>query len=557
MKKFVLLATLLLMVVPCYAQRNQRGNRDIRSKSSTVVRKRIYDSNSNSSASTAAASSTDAARRKAINEFLSGTMASYEDGTSLTRSIYGPKVPYIKQGDDLFVLTPHTTTLGPGSSKESSLFIEDNNNIFPGILLWADQGLADGEPRIVGNLARGTVDVMLDIDTGGGTFIVENVPIHYGKIQEAVSKLVRQLYDSGYRQPARIKSVTGDYSSTQEFAIKAGVDVKFAAQFSASMSTTEKSSCITHIDDYSQVYYNVVVQPHKNDWSYLFGEEVTVDDLKRVFQANKNTPMVFVSQMSYGRRLYVLKEFRSSDFKMNIQAKGSYSGVSATSDITSSSAVKESSKSVYVRGGDPAVGVGLIQDAGTVASVISSLGDNALTMSRLNQGVNMAYQTTYIGSQQVCRRSTVGSYTNYDYQLALHTVPVTFRNRATSVAGGHIKLRIDYKVFKLDSNGNKVYVSPSSGVYSGYQRWVERKDKWSKDVFTLPIGEGEYIEPLMHFQLRWKPSTQDWRNSQVGEFEVTGGDIDFTINGYVGVRSGDSTTPYIHSSSHTKLKGFR
>ena len=548
MKRILLIAAVVLMAIPAYSQRPVRGTRGTTTTATRPV---------STATARPTATNSDAARRKAINDFLSNTMATYDDGTSLTRSITGPKVPYIMQGKDLFVLTPHTTTLGPGGKDDSSFFIEDNNAIFPGILLWADQGLADGNPKPVTGIARGTVDVMLDIDTGGDSFIVENVPIQFGKIQEAVSKLVRQLYDSGYRQPARIKSVTGDYSSTEEFAIKAGVDVKFAAQFSASMSTTSTSSSITHIDDFSQIYYNVVVQPHNNDWSYLFGEDVTVDDIKRVFQNNRNTPMVFVSQMSYGRRLYVLKEFRSSDFKLNVKASGSYSGVSATTDITSSSSSKESSKSVYIRGGDPAFGVGLIQDAGTVASVIASLGDKSLTMSKINQGVNMSYVTTYIGSQQICHRSTLGSYTTYDYSLALRHVPVTFRNKCTHVAGGEIKLRIDYKVYRINANGQKVYYDTPSGCISGYNRWVEHKNVWSKEQFDLPLSDGEYADPDMHFQLRWKPSTQGWRNSNEGVFDIEDGLIDFTINGYVGVKSGDSTTPYIHSSSHTKLRGQR
>ena len=552
MKRVLFIAAIVLMAIPVYAQRPVRGGTrgGTTTRPTTTVTSRPPATNSN-----------DAARRKAINDFLSKTMALYEDGTSLTRSIYGKKVPYIIQGGEVFVLTPHTTTLGPGDKKESTLFIEDNNSIFPGILLWADQGLADGTPDPVTQLSRGTVDVMLDIDTGGDKFIVENVPIEFGRIQEAVATLVRQMYSSGYKQPARIQSATGDYSSTQEFAIKAGVDVNFAAKFSASMNTTSNSSSITHIDDFSQVYYNVVVQPHHNDWSYLFGEDVTAADIERVFNEKKHTPMVFVSQRCYGRRLYVLKEFRSQDFSMNVKASGSYSGVSATTDITSGSSSKESRKTVYIRGGDPSLGVGLIEDAGTVASVLRSLGDDALTMSQINQGVNMAYVTTYLGTKLECKRSTQGSYTTYDYNRALSSISVTFRNRCSHIAGGHIKLRIDYNVYTLDKDGNKVYYDTPRGCMQGYNRWIEHQDVWSKEVFELPLSKGEYADPIMHFQLRWKPSTQDWRNSETGKFEVkeVDGDavIDFTINGYVGAKSGDSTTPYIHSTSFTKLQGFR
>ena len=210
---------------------------------------------------------------------------------NLIRDIKGASLPQtVVEGGILYELReiPHDV-----NEKDGDIFTEDNNDYFPGRLLVADKNLADGNPIPVAGLGTGKVDVSLDIDTGGNKFVVEDVPITFGKIQEAVQTLVRQMYNSnGYRQPARIKSITGDYTSKEEIAIKAGCDLKFAAQFSGSVSTNQSHTTITHLDDLSQVYYNVVVTPADNDYSNLFGPEVTVDDI--YFQTRMDTKSDFL-----------------------------------------------------------------------------------------------------------------------------------------------------------------------------------------------------------------------------------------------------------------------
>ena len=570
MKKVLLSIAVLLMVVPAFAQRGggrgtSQGTRQgtSRGTTTTTTRPATTTTRPTSSAGSAARPTSDKERRDAINRYLRTEMAPLENGTTLTRSVYSEYTPpYIVQNGDVYILTPTTHTVNPGDQSDSDFFIEDNPKIYPGVLLWADQMLANGDPSIV-DLGVGKVDVSLDIDTGGNIFSVKDVDNTYDGIQTAIRTLVRQIDESGYRQPGRIRSITGDYSSTQELAIKANLDVKFAAKFSASMSTSSKSMTISHIDDLSQVYYNVVVAPHNNDYSNLFGPDITVDDIKEMVRNHNNTPIVFVNQMSYGRRLYVLYELSAEEFKLNVNAKGSYSGVSATASADVFNKTEKKTRKAYVHGGDPELGVGMIQNDATVASVLKQ-AETPMSMSKINQGLPMAYVTTYLGSKQTCKRQTVGNYKTFDYQRGIGLVSTTFRNNASHVAGAKIKWRIDYRVFTLNSKGEKVYYATPKGCMSGYNRWIEYSPDWGgKMSFNLPIYEGEYADPDMHFQLRWKPSGgQDWRNSEEGIIVPKLNDdgvytIDIKVDGYCGVRTSDSKAPYIHSTSFTKRQGQR
>ena len=469
----------------------------------------------NQTSSDQSAAEKDKARRKAINDYLLNEMFKLENPKNLIRDIKGASLPQtVVEGGILYELReiPHDV-----NEKDGDIFTEDNNDYFPGRLLVADKNLADGNPIPVAGLGTGKVDVSLDIDTGGNKFVVEDVPITFGKIQEAVQTLVRQMYNSnGYRQPARIKSITGDYTSKEEIAIKAGCDLKFAAQFSGSVSTNQSHTTITHLDDLSQVYYNVVVTPADNDYSNLFGPEVTVDDIKKaVKERYHNCPFVFISQMSYGRRLYKFSEYNASDFKLDASVSASYSGASftSTSNITRNS--EASNVTVYLRGGDPSLGSGLIKNKATVETVMAKYEKNdgsnsALSMNQANQGVSMSYKTTYLGSQQTCQRSTTGNYKTAEYRKCVNSLYFKVHAKVDhrgNPAVARVKPKFYYKTLKIDPNTGKILQrgiehSPIEPEMKCYTTWTR----------TVELEPNEYIDGNIKCSVRTKYSG-DWSQS--------------------------------------------
>ena len=467
----------------------------------------------NQTSSDQSAAEKDKARRKAINDYLLNEMFKLENPKNLIRDIKGASLPQtVVEGGVLYELReiPHNV-----DEKDGDIFTEDNNTFYPGRLLVADKNLANGNPIPVAGLGTGKVDISLDIDTGGNKFVMEDVPMTFGEVQKAVQTLVRQMYNSnGYKQPARLKSITGDYSSKEEIAIKAGCDLKFAAQFSGSVSTNQSHTTITHLDDLSQVYYNVVVTPADNDYSNLFGPDVTVDDVKNAVKRYNGAPFVFISQVSYGRRLYKFSEYNSSDFKLDASVSASYSGASftSTSNITRNSTA--SNVTVYIRGGDPSLGSGLIQDKATVASVLAKYDNNgsnsALSMNQANQGISMSYKTTYLGSQQTCQRSTTGKYNTAEYRKCVSSlyfkVHAKVDNRGNP-AVARVKPKFYYKTLKIDPSTGKII-----------QRGIEHKPiepemkcytTWTR---TVELEPNEYIDGNIKCSVRTKYSG-DWSQS--------------------------------------------
>ena len=479
-----------------------------------TVMKAINQSSSNqSSSSDQSAAEKDKARRKAINDYLLNEMFKLENPKNLIRDIKGSSLPQtVVEGGVLYELREISHNV---DEKDGDIFTEDNNAFYPGHLLVADKNLANGNPIPVAGLGTGKVDISLDIDTGGNKFVMEDVPMTFGEVQKAVQTLVRQMYNSnGYKQPARLKSITGDYSSKEEIAIKAGCDLKFAAQFSSSVSTNQSHTTITHLDDLSQVYYNVVVTPADNDYSNLFGPDVTVDDVKNAVKRYNGAPFVFISQVSYGRRLYKFSEYNSSDFKLDASVSASYSGASftSTSNITRNSTA--SNVTVYIRGGDPSLGSGLIQDKATVASVLAKYDNNgsnsALTMNQANQGISMSYKTTYLGSQQTCQRSTTGNYKTAEYRKCVNSLYFKVHAKVDhrgNPAVARVKPKFYYKTLKIDPNTGKILQrgiehSPIEPEMKCYTTWTR----------TVELEPNEYIDGNIKCSVRTKYSG-DWSQS--------------------------------------------
>ena len=76
-------------------------------------------------------------------------------------------------------------------------------------------------------------------------------------------------------------------------------------------------------------------------------------------------------------------------------------------------------------------------------------------------------------------------------------------------------MRLDYKVFKFDANGNKVSVrKENQDVEPNYTRYVEYNiDFGGTKQFNLKLNPGEFLDGKIRFQVRCKTSSSgNWHN---------------------------------------------
>lgn len=491
-------------------------------------------------ATSTSSTSTDNDRTKAINDGFDKRISS-DNATALTIAMPGEeKMPaYIKTNSGALVLTrtPHKV-----NDQSSDIFAANLENIYPGALVFANSSLANGDPTLVG-LAPGTVTVRVDFNTGGSSRR-ENVPNTADKIQEAIQDILNK---ASYAPPVNSNFKSYYTSSVQEMAADLKVSVSFLkASANVNTSVSSSSSTITEIQDYTQKYYTVSIT-QESDKSKYFGSNVTWNNISSKISSFNNAPIAIITSVTYGRRAYKFSDYETNAFKLKASesASGYGQSVSSAQDIAQNS---ESKKVwMYLSGGDAESAGKILTGSAINSAISSSLKYNAAT----NQGIPLYYTVRFLASGQTATVKTTGSYTTVEYQEVPSRVTVTFRNNATHVAGAGLKMRLDYKVFTFNANGDRVYKSKSKDVETGYTTYNEHHIGFgSKKTFTLDIGPGEYLEGPIRFQCRCKTTSNGkWHNDVVCFVAPKDGIIDIDIHG--AIRPG-GTAAYIYSKSYTK-----
>ncbi|MBR5074679.1 MAG: thiol-activated cytolysin family protein [Bacteroidales bacterium] len=428
----------------------------------------------------------------------------YEDKDSpaaLTRVINEAATPaYLIVGSDLLEL--RSTPVDVKTEKSTDLFCNEGTSLYPGCLVYVNSDLRDGNAVPVTNLGYGRVKVTLDIDTGGANSVeAEN---SYSGIQDAIRKLVRQAYSSGYHQPARSGYISDDYTSTQKMAIDVGCDVGYAgAKLKVETTTTSSSTKIVHFEDLSMIYYSVHVEPLNGDITNLFGKNTTGEQVEKAIK--KYGQLAYVSDMNYGCRIYHFTDYEASDFSFKGSENASYSGnsVSSKQDITKNT--KNKKERVFVWGGPQGMVSGMCEDEATVKKTLKAVADKTgFNISSKNQGLPIGLKTTFVASGRLCQRSTSGKYNEVSYVKHPKIVSLKITMDVDGVAGCRVKPRVDYRTLIIDPKTKKIVKKqivkdPLEETFSGNGSSV--KKTWNK---TIKLGENEFIDGNLWFGVRTK-----------------------------------------------------
>lgn len=481
----------------------------------------------------------DKARREAINKGFSNNIGN-DNAKALTISVGGnDNLPaYIEVGSRALELVREEVSV---NSQSDQIFAANYENIYPGAIVFADQSLADGDPTLA--FDGGTVDLRVNFNTGNRS--------HTGVLNNAHSindEIGKILEEAKYSPSPNLQYKSYYSSSLSEMAIGMKVNAKFlSVNAKVDMSTSKTESHVYETQDYTQEYYTVSITQHPTDQSLYFADNVTWEQIANKIRSNNNAPLAIITSVTYGRRAYKFYDYSTKDFKFKgseeVQAYGQT--LSSTQDI----AEKSETKNVwmYLSGGDTESSGAILKGDEINTAISSKLKFNVNT----NQGVPLYYTVRFIASGRTANVSTTGKYYKTSYRELPGAVEYTFRNNCTHVAGAGFKMRLDYKVFRFDSRGQKQYVPQGKGVEDGYSRYTEHEIGFgNKKTGLLDLQPGEYIEGPLRLQIRCKTTSNGkWHNDVVCRVVPTNGVIDVDVHG--AIRPGGDAA-YIYSKSKTQ-----
>jgi hypothetical protein len=457
----------------------------------------------------------------------------------------------IQSNGKAFVLTKETHD---ARSSTDEIFATNYENIYPGAIIWADGALANGDPTLVG-LPAGKVTLRVDFNTGGGSSKVSDVTNTADEVQDAIYRLVQ---NANYRPSPSLNYKSFYSSSAEEMAVSMEANLGFLNN--KANINTKYSKSETHVykvEDYTQKYYTVSIT-QEADKSKYFGESVDswmyVSDKLYERDSHNQVPMAIITSVAYGRRAYKIYDYSSSSFKFSGSESVKLYGQSlgSTQDIAENSETRN--VWMYMDGGDVESSGSILQGNDINTAISTKLAYNPST----NQGVPIWYTVRFLATGNTVTIKTTGEYTSYSYQELPTAISVTLRNNCTHVAGAGLKMRLDYRIFKFDANGNKIVMpAENTHVENGYTRYVEGNYDFGEErTFLLRLYEGEFLDGPIRFQVRCKTtSSGKWHNDIVDLIlPDQKGVIDINIHGAI---RPDGTDAYVHSSSYTKLNSHR
>ena len=454
----------------------------------------------------------------------------------------------IQSNGKAFVLTRETHD---ARRSMDEVFATNYENIYPGAIIWANEALANGDPTLVG-LPAGKVTLRVDFNTGNKSSKVTGVINTADEVQDAIYRLVQ---NANYRPSPSFNYKSFYSSSAEEMAVSMKANLGFLNN--KANINTKYSKSETHVykvEDYSQKYYTVSIT-QEADKSKYFGEKVIWGDILEALRSMDNqVPMAIITSVAYGRRAYKVYDYSSRDFKFsgseNVKLYGQSLG--STQDIAENSETKNIW--MYLDGGDVESSGSILKGDDINTAISTKLAYNPSS----NQGVPLWYTVRFLATGNTVTIKTTGEYTSYSYQELPTAISVTLRNNCTHVAGAGLKMRLDYRVFKFDANGNKIVIpAENTHVENGYTRYVEGNYGFGEEkTFLLPLKNGEFIDGPIRFQVRCKTTSEGkWHNDIVDLIlPDQKGIIDINVHG--AIRPGGQDA-YVHSSSYTKLNSYR
>lgn len=224
---------------------------------------------------------------------------------------------------------------------------------YPGALQLADIDFVNNRPNLL-SVKRKPLNISIDLPglKSENTIKVENPK--YGNVKGSIDQLISnwsENHSSTHSLPARIQySESMVHSKSQiESALNLNEDImknSLGIDFN-SISNGEKK---TMVAAYKQIFYTVSAETPNNP-SDLIDDSVSFRDLTRRGVSNERPPLM-VSNVAYGRKVYVKLETTSKDEKVQLAFKALLNGEDISANKEYKDILDQSTFSAVVLGGD-------------------------------------------------------------------------------------------------------------------------------------------------------------------------------------------------------------
>lgn len=336
-----------------------------------------------------------------------------------------------------------------GQSYDIAVMNAQTNITYPGALLLANRHLAENNPDV---LAVPCKPITLRVDLPGmtddGTIRVEKPA--YSAVNSAVNELLNR-WEKNYSKTHKIVSnqqyIESMVYNESQLCVKFGCNIKHLENsLGLDFSSGHNNQKRTFLVQYKQIFYTVSVDTPSGP-SDIISDEVTWKMLQDR-GVNKDNPPVFVSNVAYGRNIFIKLETSSTDTNVEAAFKAVFSKGDPSLDAKYKEILEKTNFTVVSLGGGAETHKGLL--ASELDKLRAIIRDNC-AFSPQNPGYPICYKTIFlkdgkpacVNSAAQYVTSTATEYTSGQLQLE-HT-------------GAYVaKFNISWDKISVDRNGNEI-----------------------------------------------------------------------------------------------------
>lgn len=339
------------------------------------------------------------------------------------------------------------------SNKNSDIAVMSSNEhvVFPGAILKANQGLLENNPTLI-SAKRGNLRISIDLPGMPTPENVEDVtnPTN-SNIKGAINTLIER-WNSKYSKfypnvPTKIEYHETMVKSMDQLKVEFGlgfekIGVPLNIDFNA-LTSGKKQIYVIH---FKQIYYNVSIDVPSTPAEF-FAPDVTKSDLVNV-GVNEKTPPVYISNVSYGRSMYIKLETSSQSDEVQVAFQSIIKGADVKANAEFQSVLDSTTFTAVILGGDSTQAIKVISgDMKQLKEII----EQGSRYNRENPGVPVSYRTAFLKDNSP---AVINSNTDY-----IETKITRFENGELVLYHGGwyvAKFYVTWNEVTYDESGNEI-----------------------------------------------------------------------------------------------------
>lgn len=395
-----------------------------------------------------------------LNRFLLDM--TYDNKAILTRKGETIENQFIRQGrnqpDEFVVIERQKRSLSTNTT-DITVTAANDNRIFPGALLLADQQLLDNNPTLV---ALDRAPITLSIDLPGLAPQESSIQIEHpenSSVREGINTLLANWNktEQSHRISARMQYEQITAQSMEQLKVKFGADFeKTGNQLDIDFDSIHSGEKQVQIINFKQIYYTVSMNAVKNP-ADVFADTVTIDDLKDRRVSNE-APLVYISNVAYGRQIYLKLETTSKSHEVQAAFDALVKGVSTSPKTNWKQILENTQVTAVILGGDPKLGSQVT--TGNI-DMIQHFIEEGSQFNQNNPAVPISYTTTFL------RDNVTATFQNStDY---IETKLTSYKDSSLQLdhSGAYVaQFYITWDEVSYDNKGNEV-LTPKSWEMNG------------------------------------------------------------------------------------------